>query len=397
MAYFRVTYLDDDGYNRHTVCEAQNEIEAADICGIPRNRIERVAVDSMAALKMAVLKPKLSLKEQAGILSSLCAQMLGGKEGTRALIEVCSRRPSLRARIPQGRGLTKLSEYLAEMGFNDHVVLMATIGEESNDIARTLSSAATDIIKRQEALAEISKGLLPAIGMVLVGLNLMVGVSIYAEKEVFSKTAGGIIKITPNGATNFMRALAHISTDYWYVVVGVVIALFVGRGHIWPHLKKVPPFTIATEYARLRRAMDFILAFKPLVKAGVKDNVAIPQIQKRSTGDTAKAFAYMLDKFAEGRSIADGFDNDFWPMIMQDAAPGLAANDVAVRVVTLERLEQLVKQDLDSLVTKITRIMKTLGMLLSSVVIMMMFYGMMAPMMQASTSSMSNGAQQQAH
>lgn len=384
---FSIRYLDAAGLPQKMSIEARSAREARELSRIPESRVEHVGRDLFGQMLSEWRRKKPSLDVQANILNVYSAIIRSGARVGESFDNVVSGYPQQfgdkLARI--GR-LDLVSEKMAELGFDRQIVLLARVGESTNQLGEVLSGAADDMIERRRVLMDMVKTLVPTLLILGLGLIVLTVVPIFVVEPLTDAIDSPGIIIRTNVLTDFLLFMGVFVPLWWWAMLGALVLAAATTRQWWPLVKGLPGMVAIDNFARVTNAYAFISAFLPLYSRGIPPEKALKTAREYSMGPVRRAFDRVLERLGAGKSISAAFsDDDYWHPTLRDAMRQFVSVGDADKVQLLERLKKLLLQQISQAGLRIAWIYATVGMILSIGTVLAMFFGMMWPLMTIST------------
>ncbi|MEQ9223891.1 MAG: hypothetical protein RIE14_10190 [Salinisphaeraceae bacterium] len=374
MAYAVRGYTGDGTIEKRRV-EARSGEEARARSGFSERRIVSVGTAHFDGLLDEFTRVRLSVDDQAMMLAQLGAAIVSGQSSERTFRELMRGNRHLRKQEAKIAGEMLVSKRLAMLNFDPQAVLLAEVGESSNTLGTSLQHASEEMLMRRDLLSEVSKGLLPGIFLMLMGIGLLCGVSVLMapELERFAEMPG--LDAPFNAATQVMFVIDDVLRNAWWLILGIIAAIYALRRKIWERIRSLPAVNSFAEYFRLLKGMRFLTAFKPLFEAGINTRRILEQLGTASRGREAWVYQDMLRGVNEGKALSVLLDRDEWPTILRQGFKNFERADPEVQKDIIGTQTRLMKTRTQIKAGWMRRILYGLGLVTGAGAILLMVFG----------------------
>jgi type II secretory pathway component PulF len=384
MAWFRVVYLTQLGGMEVMNVEAEDRDQAMVTAGVPRSTIQQVSIDHLGGIKAQLTEKRLPLIDQALALSALASKLSSGKTIGKAVLEsVDVKRLGLSQQHLDSCQSPR--EYLARLRFDDTAVLLAEAGDKSGQLSESLEKASDAIIERLNAAKEFGKTLKQGIMYSCLGLLFMVGIPLFAGGQLRDFVEVHRIPLLMNEFSHLILFLRGLYTDYALIFLGAAVGGFVFREQLWERARRLPGLRFINERMKVKRALDFVTSYQLLQSSGFPTLLSFKFLLQRSKGRTHRLYEEALRRLEEGRDLADIFNTDEWPPLLNQNLQGFDGQSPEGREKVLENLGKALKTYYIQYSEKISSTASLIGFSMMMLTIIMFAVGFYLPIINISS------------
>lgn len=361
--------------------EARNSEEAALLNPFaPRRRISGPSRSVAGNLVSEMTKARLSQDQQAVILAQLGGAIESGQSANKTLIRLMAEDRNLKKQIPKVERMTLVSERLEALEFDFQAVLMAQIGERTNTLGPSLLDANETLLWRRDVLAELRKGLLGRLFMIVFAVAMLLGMSMFMAHMTSQFTEGtNGLKMEINPGLQIMLSINAIVTAYWWAFVAVGLLIVSFRKRLLALIDQFPVLSVLSEYLKLQRGMRFLTAYKPLFDVGVPITAALEQLIRASRGSDKRIYSAMLDRMRRiNAPLSRLIDRSEMPKILRQGFRGFEDKETGVQERVMSTQLRLLQAQTRMTLGRIKVVLMTLSLITVAAVILLMAMGYLA-------------------
>jgi type II secretory pathway component PulF len=383
MAYYKISYLGQDGSRQYAKKSAESKEQAVAATGIPEGAVLDVSIDHFGAFTSSLTEKKFPLVEQALMLSATASKLYAGKTFSRAIVESVAFE-KLGISKAQVEPCQTAKDYLDLFRFDETSVLLVDAGEKSGLLPDALYNAAESIKQREADRKEFGRAMTQGILYMTLGVLFSIGIPLWAGSTMIEFMTVQKITLELNNLSSIILFLNSLYTEYTLVIVGLVIAAFVFRMKIWEATRRLPIVNFVNERIKVKRALDFVQTFQLLRKSGYTNPQTFRFLQARSKGLTYHLYDEALDRLVEGRNLSAVFNNEEWPEILHQNLSGFDMQGPEGRDLVLVNLASALRAYYLSYSLKISKVCLVCGFSLITFTIIMFAIGFYLPLVSFS-------------
>jgi type II secretory pathway component PulF len=383
MAYFKISYLGQDGTRQTAKKSAETKEQAIAATGVPSGAVLDVSLDHFGAFTSSLTEKKFPLLEQALMLSATASKLFAGKTFSRAIIESV---PFKKLGLSQMQvdACQTAKDYLELFRFDETTILLVDAGEKSGRLPDALYNAADSIKRREADRKEFGRAMTQGILYSSLGLMFSIGIPLWAGSTMIEFINVQKVSLQLNNFSDIILFLYSLYTEYTLGIIAVVIAAFLFRMHIWEHTRRWPFVKFVNERMKVKRALDFVQAFQLLRKSGYTNPQTFRFLQVRSKGLTYQLYTDSIDRLVEGRDLSSVFNNEEWPELLHQNLAGFDMQGPEGRDLLLSNMAAALREYYLSYSHKISKVCMVVGFALIIFTILMFAIGFYLPLVSFS-------------
>jgi type IV pilus assembly protein PilC len=275
---------------------------------------------------LAIFTRQFSVMIDAGLPLVQCIEILGSQQENknfkRALI-------AIRQDVESGSSLADAMRKHPKV-FNDLFTNMVAAGEAGGILDTILQRLATYIEKAVKLNSQVKSAMIYPVAVISIAI-IVVAVILWKVIPVFASLFQGLGATLPL-PTRVVIALSHFIGDYWWLIIGTIVAAWfaIGRYHQTPKGKRVIDgivlkMPVLGDLMRKIAVARFCRTLATLTSSGVPILDGL-QITARTSGNSIVEDAIMATRKSveEGKTISEPLgDTDVFPsMVVQMIAVG---------------------------------------------------------------------------
>lgn len=383
MAYYLISYIDDEGKKQRVEVESNTEAEAIALSKIGTQNIDKVSKSFVIGNK------DLPLETQELVLSQIRALVFSGQTIDNGISHMVKRIGGLKSKKKsielQLKGGATISDLLSVMGISKAGVALVRSGESSGRLSEALDSA-LDHVKSEKAIkSEVSSPFTQGIVIVLIAIGMIMGLPGMIAPALETLINAGL-KVETNILTDMLVFINKYNSEIWYTLFGSIIVFVVFNKPIWYVLQNVPGFRVIRDFFILKRSVLMLMVFKPLFASGLSLNQALSIIKASMSGKAnIKAINDVVDGMNQGLSLSDAIANKNWAPLFYNSFGAFEQATYDAQLKLIDSVTEALLGELKNASKKIAAAAGILGKFLGFLALMMMVIGYYFPSLTAST------------
>ena len=384
---FRISYRGRESQPEVKFIKAASEAEAVATLGVNRNRIDDIRRDLYRELDARMPKSAPPLALQAQITSVFAAQVSAGLNASQVFDRLLRNFPIFKQQLPDVVRAQRVSEKLRMLKFDNQLVLLAEVGEESGMIGEVLGNAADEIIERQKILSAMKSKIIPGALLALAGILVAQALPIFMVEPFDQISNARGIKMTVNSCTTIMMFLGRLFSDpvAWYVQGALIAALYFTRRIWWPTVANLPVLRMIEGFFKILNSYRFISAFYPLYSRGVNIERSISLLHRHAKGPAKQAYEQMQRHLASGGSMGGAFESPYFDPMLRDCMRGFDTMKSESKLELLRRISPLMAHTVAKAGEQIGNVLGMFGLAVSVGVTLVVFLGLTLPLLTVTT------------
>lgn len=379
---FRIRYTTSTGTVSALDVEADTQDEALRLSKVLPKRVISIG---RANVFDELLDFPPQLPDQVSFLSALAAAVTAGHGADKEFLALVERDRNLKHKLDKVRAKVLTSERLKVLKFSSTAVMLAEMGERSQTLGKSLTTAAATLSENEKIRREMSKGVTPQIIMILVLLAALCAVPYVFGPIIDELSQPGVgVQVKKNLLTHFVLGIRSFLNLTWPVLAVLFVVGFVFKSNLWNVLKDKPLFRNLDELGKAKRGIDFISSFMTLDNAGVPALEFLNRVMAGLPKKEKHVYQEMIDAVSAGKPLSETFNEEWFPRMMCRAVTGMEKSEREGRRENLLLLRKNLMSSVEALSDKITKQFKLLGWLMMFIVAANMLIGLYLPLMTLS-------------
>lgn len=378
MAWYRVHTLGAAGnIEVSPPIRADSREQAISLSGRARHHIKDVKVDYLGGIKSAFEK-SLPIFEQVVVLAALGSKIGAGQTMARA-VKDSVKHDRVGVRPEDLEQCETPAQYLTLLRFDATAILIVDAGDAAGVLAESLFRASEALKERLDAEKEFGNTLLIGLIYTVMGIGFMVGIPLWGGATMNDLIQNQRLDLRLNVISDLVLSLYALYTSYYWAIAAVLGAVYVYREKCWQQVRFVPALALLNERSKVKRALEFISAYRILRRSGFNNPQSFSFLANQSKGLTLELYQAGLDMLDKGRELSEVFDNREWPDILHQNLKGFEQQDPEGRAKILETLYDALKAYYLIYSQRISRVASTIGFTMMGTAIICLVLGLYMP------------------